>query len=159
METLGANFILFTILLTTTASVVYFIVISYSITQMDPRYFVRKANALDISAHNKLIRSKIQASKASGDNSTENPHLTAINRSKIYLLNIIKIIAGLCLLVLGLLMLVLPGQGLITMLIGLSLLPFPGKAKMEQNLLARKSVRSTLNWIRRKANKSPFIFD
>ncbi|GAC36330.1 hypothetical protein GPSY_0692 [Paraglaciecola psychrophila 170] len=56
-------------------------------------------------------------------------------------------------------MLVLPGQGLITMLIGLSLLPFPGKDKMEQNILSRKSVRTTLNWIRVKAKKPPFIFD
>jgi hypothetical protein len=56
-------------------------------------------------------------------------------------------------------MLVLPGQGLLTMLIGLSLLPFPGKQKMEQNILSRKSIRQSLNWIRIKANKEPFIFD
>ncbi|MBA6417405.1 hypothetical protein H4J50_15435 [Colwellia sp. 6M3] len=56
-------------------------------------------------------------------------------------------------------MLVLPGQGLITMLIGLSLIPFPGKHKLEKNILARKSVRSSLNWIRTKAKKDPFIFD
>ncbi|GAC20421.1 hypothetical protein GARC_3466 [Paraglaciecola arctica BSs20135] len=56
-------------------------------------------------------------------------------------------------------MLVLPGQGLITMLIGLSLIPFPGKHRIERDLLSRNSVRSTLNWIRIKANKEPFIFD
>ena len=70
-----------------------------------------------------------------------------------------KILIGMGLLVCGIVMLVLPGQGLITMLIGLSLIPFPGKNKLEENLLAKKSVRSTLNWIRAKANKEPFVFD
>jgi UPF0716 family protein affecting phage T7 exclusion len=74
-------------------------------------------------------------------------------------INIAKIIVGVCLVLGGLLMLVLPGQGLITILIGLSLIPFPGKNTMEQKLLSRNSVRSTLNWIRVKANKEPFIFD
>jgi hypothetical protein len=135
METFGANFIFFTMLLTTIASVVCFIVISYIITQMDKRYFIRK--------------------RLSGENS----HLTSMNTSLNFVIKILQIIVGICLLVCGLVMLVLPGQGLITILIGLSLLPFPGKNKLEQNLLSRKSVRSTLNWIRMKANKEPFIFD
>jgi hypothetical protein len=75
------------------------------------------------------------------------------------MVKIAKIIVGVFVLVCGIVMLVLPGQGLITMLIGLSLLPFPGKNRIEQNLLSRKSVRFTLNWIRFKANKEPFIFD
>jgi hypothetical protein len=80
------------------------------------------------------------------------------NNSLSYLIHIAKIFLGLCLLLCGIAMLVLPGQGIITIILGLSLLPFPGKNKVEQNLLGRKSVRSTLNWIRKKANKEPFIF-
>lgn len=138
-NTFGTNFILFTILLTTAASIVYFVVISYSITQMDTRYFLSKEIP---------PRDAIQTHQ-----------LSKLNNSLSYLVKVVKIIAGVCLLIFGILMLVLPGQGLITMIIGLSLLPFPGKDKMEKNLLSRKSVRSTLNWIRTKANKEPFIFD
>ena len=139
METFGPNFIFLTILLTTVVSIAYFIVISYIITQMDKRYFIRKKNA--------------------GDDVSEKPHLTSMNSSVIYVVNIVKIIIGVCLLLCGVVMLVLPGQGLLTILIGLSLVPFPGKNKIEQDLLSRKSVRSSLNWIRMKANKDPFIFD
>lgn len=139
METFGANFIFLTIVLTTVAAIAYFIVISYIITQIDKRYFLRK--------------------QTSDDDGSEPHRLTSMNSSVTCVIKIAKIIVGVCLLVVGLVMLVLPGQGLITMLIGLSLLPFPGKNKMEQNILSRRSVRSSLNWIRMKANKEPFIFD
>jgi uncharacterized membrane protein len=138
-ETLGADAIFLTMLITTASAIVYFIIISYIITQMDKRYFIRR----QINAENAIVVS----------------HLRLINSNLTQLINIAKIIVGVCLLLIGIVMLVLPGQGLITMLIGLSLLPFPGKDKMEQNILSRKSVRTTLNWIRVKAKKAPFIFD
>jgi hypothetical protein len=137
-DTFGANFILYSILITAAVSIGYLIGISYIITHMDKRYFVRNQIS---------------------DDAITLPLLTFIGRSGMYLVKIAKIILGLCLLVCGVVMLVLPGQGLITMLIGLSLIPFPGKHKIELNLLSRNSVRSTLNWIRIKANKEPFIFD
>lgn len=65
---------------------------------------------------------------------------------------------GLVLCVLGLVMLVLPGQGLLTLLLGLSLLDFPGKPLLFAWLLQRKSVRSALNWIRRKQGREEFFF-
>ena len=145
LENFGDNFIFFTILLTTTASIIYFIMISYIITQMDKRFFVRKNDL---------------SQKDPCDDANQKHRLSTMNSGiKNYVLNVAKIILGVCLLVFGILMLVLPGQGLITILIGLSLLPFPGKQKMEKNLLSRQSVRSTLNWIRIKAKKEPFIFD
>jgi hypothetical protein len=137
-NTFGANFIFWIVALTTTASITYFVVITYFITQMDKQYFVRR--------------------KTSEDDTMQHIHLTSMNRSVACVVQIAKIILGFGLLVCGILMLVLPGQGLITMLIGLSLLPFPGKDKMEERILARNSVRSTLNWIRLKAKKEPFIF-
>jgi hypothetical protein len=138
-ETLGADVIFLTIVISAASAIVYFIIISYIITQMDKRYFIRR---------------QIIAENAIGV-----PHLRLINSNLTQLVNIAKIIVGVCLLLIGIMMLVLPGQGLITMLIGLSLLPFPGKDKLEQNILSRKSVRTTLNWIRVKAKKPPFIFD
>jgi hypothetical protein len=53
----------------------------------------------------------------------------------------------------GLLMLVLPGQGLLTIVTGLLLINYPGKYKLEQKLVAVPSVFRALNWIRVKANK------
>ena len=139
MATFDSNFIFLTIVITTALSIVYFIVISYTITQLDTRYFLHKENP--------------------GDDAIKKAKLTSQASIKTLLFNFAKIIVGICLVVCGLVMLVLPGQGLITMLIGLSLIPFPGKHKFEKNILARKSVRYSLNWIRRKANKTPFIFD
>ncbi len=138
-ETFGANFIFLIVVITTTTSVAYFVVITYFITQMDKQYFLRW-NPSDTG---------LRAA----------PHSSSMNRSVACVVKIAKIILGCGLLVCGILMLVLPGQGLITMLIGLSLLPFPGKGNLQQRILARHSVRSTLNWIRLKANKEPFIFD
>ena len=66
-----------------------------------------------------------------------------------------KNIIGLALLIGGLLMLVLPGQGLLTILTGLLLINYPGKYKLEQRLVAIPSIFRALNWIRIKANKPP----
>jgi type IV secretory pathway VirB6-like protein len=139
LVTFDANFIFLTMLLTTFVSVIYFIVISYIITQMDKRYFIRQK------------KDDVLAKKT--------PKKLSINNILGYMIKAAKIIIGVFLLMCGILMLVLPGQGIITMIIGLSLIPFPGKDKFEQSLLARKSVRSSLNWIRAKANKELFIFD
>ncbi|MBA6291282.1 hypothetical protein H4J58_09275 [Colwellia sp. MB3u-70] len=153
MATFDANFMLLTLFLTTAAAIVYFIIISYVITQMDSRYFVR--NNL---SHENIAHKNIAHKNSSADDTSETSRLTPINRSVSLMINIVKIMVGLFLLICGLVMLVLPGQGLLTMLMGLSLMPFPGKNKLEQAIISRKSVRYSLNWIRMKANKKPFIF-
>jgi len=66
-----------------------------------------------------------------------------------------KNIIGLFLIIGGLLMLVLPGQGLLTMVTGLLLINYPGKYKLEQKLVAMPSIFRALNWIRIKAKKPP----
>jgi hypothetical protein len=67
-----------------------------------------------------------------------------------------KNLLGFIVLVCGVLMLVLPGQGLLTLLIGLSLLDFPGKYRLERWLLGRPRVMRGLNWLRRRLHKPPF---
>ncbi len=62
---------------------------------------------------------------------------------------------GLCFLLAGLAMLVLPGQGILTILLGLTLLDFPGKRALEWRLVQRPMVWQTLNWIRAKAQQPP----
>ena len=66
-----------------------------------------------------------------------------------------KNIIGLLLIIGGLLMLVLPGQGFLTMVTGLLLINYPGKYRLEQKLVGKPSIFRTLNWIRIKANKPP----
>ena len=66
-----------------------------------------------------------------------------------------KNIIGVSLIIGGLLMLVLPGQGLLTIVTGLLLINYPGKYKLEQKLVSIPSVFRALNWIRVKANKPP----
>lgn len=64
---------------------------------------------------------------------------------------------GLPLLVLGAVMLVTPGQGLLTVLLALGIMEFPGKWRLEHAILERKSVFRALNWIRRKGGRPPFL--
>ena len=64
-----------------------------------------------------------------------------------------KNIIGFSLIIGGLLMLVLPGQGLLTIVTGLLLINYPGKYKLEQRLVAMPSIFKALNWIRVKADK------
>lgn len=67
---------------------------------------------------------------------------------------IIKNLLGIILILLGILMLVLPGQGLLTITIGLVLLEFPGKYKVERWVVNRPAVLRAINWIRAKAGKT-----
>ena len=74
------------------------------------------------------------------------------------LLRLLRYLLGAILLSAGILMLFLPGQGLLTIFFGLSLLDFPGKQKAIDWLLKKKFLQTALNWIREKENKEPFLF-
>ena len=71
---------------------------------------------------------------------------------------LLKNFLGFLLLLCGILMLFIPGQGLLTMFLGLVLLDFPGKYKLQLYCLKVRPVRRSLNWIRRKYEKEAFIF-
>ncbi len=68
---------------------------------------------------------------------------------------IVKNIAGVILILAGLTMLVLPGQGLLTILAGLVLVDFPGKRYWERRLIGIRPVRDAANWIRRRYGRPP----
>jgi hypothetical protein len=57
----------------------------------------------------------------------------------------------------GILMLVLPGQGLLTILIGVGVADFPGKFRLEKRLVSLPGVFSAINWVRRKAGVEPLL--
>ncbi len=69
---------------------------------------------------------------------------------------IIKNLLGFLLVIFGVAMLVLPGQGILTILAGLVLMDFPGKFHLLRSIATRKQVLNSLNWIRRKGNRRPF---
>jgi UPF0716 family protein affecting phage T7 exclusion len=72
---------------------------------------------------------------------------------------VVRNVFGSLLLVVGVLMLVLPGQGLLTILIGLTLLDFPGKRRFVRRLLMRPQVLRVINAIRRRFGVAPLQVD
>ncbi len=72
---------------------------------------------------------------------------------------VVKNLLGLGFLFFGALMLVLPGQGLLTILIAAMLLDYPGKRRLQQWVVTRKGVSSSIDWMRRKAGRPPLKFD
>ncbi len=71
-------------------------------------------------------------------------------------LGVLKNLLGALLVLLGLVMLVTPGQGLLTLLVGLLLMNFPGKYRLERWLVLRPGVLRALNWLRRRRDQAPF---
>jgi hypothetical protein len=55
----------------------------------------------------------------------------------------------------GIIMLVLPGQGILTILAKILLLDFPGKYRLVRWIVARPHVLRGLNWLRRRAGQTP----
>lgn len=68
----------------------------------------------------------------------------------------LKNLVGLVLVVLGAVMLVTPGQGLLTLLVGLLLMNFPGKYRLERWLVLRPGMLPALNWLRRRQGHEEF---
>lgn len=71
----------------------------------------------------------------------------------------LKNLLGAILLLGGLAMLVLPGQGLLTMLIGISLLDFPGKRAIERSLIGRPLILKSINRIRQRFDRPPLLIE
>lgn len=66
-----------------------------------------------------------------------------------------KNVLGVLLMLGGVAMLVLPGQGLLTLLVGFMLVDLPGKYRLEKWLVSRPRVASGINWLRRRAGREP----
>jgi len=70
---------------------------------------------------------------------------------------IVKNLIGGLFLLMGLIMLFTPGQGLLTILAGVLMTNFPGKRKMEIRIISNDSVYHGINAIRRKAHREPLL--
>ena len=68
-----------------------------------------------------------------------------------------KNLMGYGLIMAGLLMLFLPGQGILTLVMGLLLIDYPGKFRLERKLAKTPAILNSLNWLRRKAKKPPLV--
>ncbi len=71
------------------------------------------------------------------------------------LLVVAKNAIGLVLLLAGLAMLVLPGQGLLTIFVAIMLLDFPRKRDLARWLIRRRAIFHTANWIRAQRHRPP----
>ena len=69
----------------------------------------------------------------------------------------LKNVVGAILLLAGVAMLVLPGQGIVTILVGISLLNFPGKRRLELRIVRLPTVLRAIHWIRAKAGRPPLV--
>jgi hypothetical protein len=68
----------------------------------------------------------------------------------------LKNLLGLLLVLAGVLLLFLPGQGLLTLIIGLTIMNYPGKFRLERWLVRRPRVLPALNWLRARFGAPPF---
>jgi hypothetical protein len=70
-------------------------------------------------------------------------------------LRVLRNALGVLLVLLGLAMLVLPGQGLLTLAVGLMLVDFPGKHQLVVKLLSRPKVLGVVNKLRARHQAEP----
>ena len=112
-------------------ALVYGALIFVAIARMSPDYFVRDNAAL-------------------GSWRRRHPALR-------FATHVVKTLLGVVLLLMGIAMLVLPGQGILTMLIGISLLDFPGKRRLEKKIVCSPAVHRAIDKIRRRAGQPPLV--
>jgi hypothetical protein len=62
---------------------------------------------------------------------------------------------GYIFIILGIVMLVLPGQGILTILIGIMFINFPGKYRLERWVIMQGPVFNTINKLRQRAGRMP----
>ena len=84
-------------------------------------------------------------------------HFTRAPRTKYRnpLLVVLKNVLGALVILLGLAMLVLPGQGLITLFLGLGLLDFPGRRRLELRVIGSPRILKAVNLLRHRLRRPP----
>jgi hypothetical protein len=72
---------------------------------------------------------------------------------------ILKNLAGLFMIVVGIVQLVGPGQGILSILTGVILMDIPGKRPLEARIIQRPAILAVVNKLRAKYNKPPLVMD
>ena len=68
---------------------------------------------------------------------------------------VMKNLFGVIFLLLGVLLLILPGQGLLTLLLGIIMVDFPGKFRLERWFVGHDRILRSVNWLRKKGKREP----
>jgi hypothetical protein len=68
---------------------------------------------------------------------------------------LVKNLVGFVFLMVGIALLFLPGQGILTILLGVSLMDFPGKRYCERKIVGQPTVLNAINALRAKYKKPP----
>lgn len=71
---------------------------------------------------------------------------------------LVRNFAGYVLVLAGMVMLFIPGQGLLTIFLGFIFIDFPGKDVLERRVIRIRRLQMLLNWIRRKNNVNELKF-
>src|SRR4030042_3473878 len=66
---------------------------------------------------------------------------------------IIKNLFGYFFILAGIIMLVLPGQGMLTILLGIIFIDIPGKYRFERWIVKRPNILRSINWLRSRARR------
>ncbi len=72
-------------------------------------------------------------------------------------ITLVRNLAGITLVLFGLVLLITPGPGLVCLVLGLALCEFPGKHVILRRVVGSPNVFATLNWLRRRARQAPFL--
>jgi hypothetical protein len=70
-----------------------------------------------------------------------------------------KNVLGVILIIAGIIMLIGPGQGILTILIGLIMVDIPGKRPIEAKIIQRPAILAAVNSLRARYNKPPLVMD
>lgn len=71
------------------------------------------------------------------------------------ILRVFRNLAGAILILVGVVLLAMPGQGILTLLVGIMLVDVPGKYRLAKWIVSRGKVLRAMNWLRHKWNKPP----
>ena len=72
---------------------------------------------------------------------------------------LLKNLLAIILIIVGIILIPLPGQGVLTILIGLVISDIPGKRKLERRIIRSPAVLSALNHIRSRFNRPLLVLD
>lgn len=72
-------------------------------------------------------------------------------------LHLLRNLGGIVLVALGIVLLVLPGQGMLTVLMGVAVLDVPAKRRLLRRILCQKTVRSAVQKLRARAHRAPLL--
>jgi len=86
---------------------------------------------------------------------TRRPIIPIRNQAARICYQVVKNGVGIFFIFAGLVMLVLPGQGLIALVLGISLTDFPGRHRLVRAIIRKKRVLRSANWFRAKFDRPP----